>query len=200
MKSQNQVSVPNQLWVSYIGEILSNVDNPTMTSFRSKVPVQMNQYLDYWVIDENGKKRKNPNPTRNPFYDEGIINHSRKYKIVTGFDYVKSVNGRLKGEDKEQNFEGQDNWFEVVSKGLVTDKKTHSKLYFRYQYQDDSIIEQEYLFQNDLIGRELFEQYQKEKSNYENQGLDNPLKFQVCNLDNILEISIGGTKYVRELV
>jgi hypothetical protein len=200
MKSQNQVSVPNQLWVSYIGEILSNVDNPTMTSFRSKVPVQMNQYLDYWVIDENGKKRKNPNPTRNPFYDEGIINHSRKYKIVTGFDYEKSVNRRLDNEGKESDFESQENWFEVVSKGLVTDKKTHSKLYFRYQYQDDSIIEQEYLFQNDLIGRELFEQYQKEKSNYENQGLDNPLKFQVCNLDNILEISIGGTKYVRELV
>lgn len=200
MKSQNQVSIPNQLWVSYLGEILSNVDNPTITSFRSKVPVQMNQYLDYWVIDENGKKRKNPNPTRNPYYDEGIINHSRKYKIVTGFDYVKSVNGRLKGEDKEQNFEGQDNWFEVVSKGLVTDKKTHTKLYFRYQYQLDSTLEQEFLFQDDVIGRELFEQYEKEKSNYENQGLDNPLKFQVCNLDNILEISIGGTKYVRELV
>lgn len=200
MKSQNQVSVPNQLWVSYLGEILSNVDNPTITSFRSKVPVQMNQYLDYWIVDENGKKRKNPNPTRNPYYDEGIINHSRKYKIVTGFDYVKSVNGRLKGEDKEQNFEGQDNWFEVVSKGLVTDKKTHTKLYFRYQYQLDSTLEQEFLFQDDVIGRELFEQYEKEKSNYENQGLDNPLKFQVCNLDNILEISIGGTKYVRELV
>lgn len=200
MKSQNQVSIPNQLWVSYLGEILSNVDNPTITSFRSKVPVQMNQYLDYWIVDENGKKRKNPNPTRNPYYDEGIINHSRKYKIVTGFDYVKSVNGRLKGEDKEQNFEGQDNWFEVVSKGLVTDKKTHTKLYFRYQYQLDSTLEQEFLFQDDVIGRELFEQYEKEKSNYENQGLDNPLKFQVCNLDNILEISIGGTKYVRELV
>ncbi len=200
MKSQNQVSVPNQLWVSYIGEILSNVDNPTMTSFRSKVPVQMNQYLDYWIINEEGKKKKNPNPTRNPYYDEGIINHSRKYKIVTGFDYEKSVNRRLDNEGKESDFESQENWFEVVSKGLVTDKKTHSKLYFRYQYQDDSIIEQEYLFQNDLIGRELFEQYQKEKSNYENQGLDNPLKFQVCNLDNILEISIGGTKYVRELV
>ncbi len=200
MKSQNQVSVPNQLWVSYIGEILSNVDNPTMTSFRSKVPVQMNQYLDYWVINDEGKKKKNPNPTRNPYYDEGIINHSRKYKIVTGFDYEKSVNRRLDNEGKESDFESQENWFEVVSKGLVTDKKTHTKLYFRYQYQDDSIIEQEYLFQNDLIGRELFEQYQKEKSNYENQGLDNPLKFQVCNLDNILEISIGGTKYVRELV
>ena len=200
MKSQNQVSVPNQLWVSYLGEILSNVDNPTITSFRSKVPVQMNQYLDYWIVDENGKKRKNPNPTRNPYYDEGIINHSRKYKIVTGFDYEKSVNRRLDNEGKETDFESQENWFEVVSKGLVTDKKTHTKLYFRYQYQLDSTLEQEFLFQNDVIGRELFEQYEKERSNYENQGLDNPLKFQVCNLDNILEISIGGTKYVRELV
>lgn len=200
MKSQNQVSVPNQLWVSYLGEILSNVDNPTITSFRSKVPVQMNQYLDYWIINDEGKKKKNPNPTRNPYYDEGIINHSRKYKIVTGFDYEKSVNRRLDNEGKETDFESQENWFEVVSKGLVTDKKTHTKLYFRYQYQLDSTLEQEFLFQDDVIGRELFEQYEKERSNYENQGLDNPLKFQVCNLDNILEISIGGTKYVRELV
>jgi hypothetical protein len=200
MKSQNQVSIENQVWVSYIGEILSNVNNPTMTSFRSKVPVQMNQYLDYWVIDENGKKRKNPNPTRNPYYDEGIINHSRKYKIVTGFDYVNGVNRRRENEGLEGNFEGQENWFEVVSKGLVTDKKTHTKLYFRYQYQLDSTLEQEFLFQDDVIGKELFEQFQKEKSNYENQGTDNTLNFQVCNLDNILEISIGGTKYVREIV
>ena len=200
MKSQNVVSIENHLWNSYIGEILSNVNTPTITSFRSKVPVQMNQYLDYWIIDENGKKRKNPNPTRNPYFDNGIINHSRKYKIVTGFDYVVSVDKRREKEGIEEPFEPKENWFEIVSKGLVTDKKTHSKLYFRYQYQLDSTLEQEYLFNNDVIGKELFEQYEKERSNYENQGVENPCRFQVCDLNNILEISIGGTRYVREMI
>jgi hypothetical protein len=160
----------------------------------------MNQYLDYWVINEEGKKKKNPNPTKNPYYEEGIINHSRKVQINTGFDYVKSVNGRLKGEGKEQDFEGQDNWFEVISKGLVTDKSTRTKLYFRYQYLKTSTQDQEFLFQGNQIEKRLFESFMSETSNYENQGLDNPLRFQVCDLSNILKITIGGITYERELV
>ncbi len=194
------VSVPNNEWVSVVGEVLSNVNNPTFSSFVSKVKVKMNQYLDYWIINEEGKKKKNPNPTKNPYYEEGIINHSRKVQINTGFDYVNSVNGRLKKEGKEQDFEGQDNWFEVISKGLVTDKSTRTKLYFRYQYLKTSTQDQEFLFQGNQIEKRLFESFMTEKSNYENQGLDNPLQFQVCDLNNILKISIGGVTYERELV
>jgi hypothetical protein len=61
----------------------------------------------------------------------------------------------------------------------------------------DSTLEQEYLYKNDPIGRELFESYEKEKSNYENQGVDDPCRFQVCNLENVLELTINGTKYIR---
>jgi len=157
----------------------------------------MNKYLDYWVINEEGKKKKNPTPTPNPYYEEGIINHSRKYKIITGFDYVKSVTRRRNDEGIEEVFEPKENWFDVISKGLVTDKSTHSKLYFRYQYQNDSTLDQEYLYRGDRIGRELFEQFEVERSNYENQGVNDPCKFQVCDLDNILELTMNGTKYIR---
>ena len=197
---KNIVSVPNNEWVSVVGEVLSVVNNPTFSSFVSKVKVKMNQYLDYWVINEEGKKKKNPNPTRNPYYDEGIINHSRKVQINTGFDYVKSVNRRLENEGKESDFEGQDNWFEVISKGLVTDKSTRTKLYFRYQYLNTSTQDQEFLFQGNQIEKTLFESFMSESTKYENQGFYNPLQFQVCDLNNILKITIGGTTYERELV
>jgi len=184
-------------WKSVIGNVLNDVNSPTITSFISKVPVKMNKYLDYWVINEEGKKKKNPTPTPNPYYEEGIINHSRKYKIITGFDYVKSVTRRRNDEGIEEVFEPKENWFDVISKGLVTDKSTHSKLYFRYQYQNDSTLDQEYLYRGDRIGRELFEQFEVERSNYENQGVNDPCKFQVCDLDNILELTMNGTKYIR---
>jgi hypothetical protein len=194
-------------------EILSNVNFPDMISFISKVPVKMNQYLDYWITDENGKKSKNPNPTVNPFLESGIINHSKKFKIITGFDYVNSVNNRLKKEGKEQNFVGgfqptvnengevvpseREVWFEMISKGLVTDRKTHSKFYLRYQFLKDSVTDSEYLYNGNPILKQLFESYMTKKveDSYSNQGLDETLNFQVCDLNNITEISMGGEKY-----
>lgn len=184
-------------WKSVLGDVLTEVNTPQFVSLISKVPVQMNQYLDYWIFNDEGKKKKNPNPTRNPYYDEGIINHSRKFKIITGFDYVNSVTRRREDEGIEEVFESKENWFDVISKGLVTDKSTHSKLYFRYQYQLDSTLEQEFLYQGDRIGRELFQQFEKDRSNYENQGVNDPCRFQVCNLDNILELTINGTKFIK---
>lgn len=193
-------------------DILSNVNFPDMISFVSKVPVKMNQYLDYWITDENGKKSKNPNPTVNPFLESGIVNHSKKFKIITGFDYVNSVNNRLKKEGKEQNFVGgfeqkyddlgneipkREVWFDMISKGLVTDKKTHSKFYLRYQFLKDSVTECEYLYNGNPILKQLFESYMTKKveDSYSNQGLDETLNFQVCDLNHITEISMGGEKY-----
>ena len=120
---------------------------------------------------------------------------SKKYKILTGFDYVVSVNGRLEREGKESNFEGQENWFEVISKGLVVNKSNPNKFYFRYQYQFDSTTESVSYFENNPIEKVMYESFLTEKGNYENQGLDNPCRFQVCDLDNIRQISIDKEKY-----
>lgn len=195
--------------------ILSGVNNPDMISFVSMTPEKMNQYLDYWLIGENGKKSKNPNPTKNPFFEDSIYNLSRKYKIVTGFDYEKSINRRLEKEGKEPNFVGgykptideetgevkqREVWFDMISKGLVTDKKTHSKFYLRYQYQNDSIIGQsEYIFNGNPIMKEIFESFLTKKSDsYSNQGLDDTLNFQVVDVNNLVTISMG--KEVYELI
>jgi hypothetical protein len=119
---------------------------------------------------------------------------------VTGFDYEKSINRRLEKEGKESNFvsgEGREVWFDVISKGLVTDKKTRSKFYLRYQYLKDSTIGQpEYLYNGNPIEKQMFESFLTKKSErYTNQGLDDTLNFQVCDLNNILFLSMGGEVY-----
>ena len=175
--------------------ILENVNTPTFVSLISYTPEKMNKFLDYWIINNEGKKKKNPNPTINPYFESGINKLSKKYKIVTGFNYEDSINRRLEKEGKEGNFESQENWFEVVSKGLVVNKNNPNKFYFRYQYQNDSTIESTSYFEGNTIQKVMYESYLTEKGNYENQNLDNPLMFQVCDIDNIKQISINKEVY-----
>jgi hypothetical protein len=179
-------------------ELLRNVETPSFIAMVSKTPVDMAKYDAYW-IEIDGKRKKNPNAVPNPFFDLGIENLSRKYKILTGFDYAKSVNARLEREGKDADFVAKETWHLPISKALVTDRKTESKFYLRYQYMPDSTLETEYTYNGDPIGKELFKQYMADKSNsYANQGLDNTLNFQVCNVDNLLEVSMNGTRYVLQ--
>lgn len=214
---------PMELQRTELKRILSGVNNPDMVSYTSLTKQDMNQYLDYWMMVD-GHKKKNPNPTPNPYFENGIWKQSKMYKVVTGFNYPNSVNNRLKKEGKEPDFVGgyqnqipmrdingkvvldEDKnpimvdrlpWFEMISKGLVTDRKTQSKFYMRYQIQPDSEIGQpEFLFNGNPIMKQLFESYlTKSENHYDNQGLENPLLFLVCDLNNILTLSMGGEKY-----
>lgn len=192
-----EVLVPTQQMTrTDMKEILSQVNFPTFVSMITNTPVIMNKWLNYWNIDNNGKKTKNPNPTPNLFFDSGIFKLSKKYQIVTGFDYEKSVNRRLESEGKETDFESQENWFQPISKGLVTDKKTGMKFYFRYQYTPDSTIWKQYTYIGQPIEEELFKSFVRERDDtYGSQGLDNPLMFQVCDLNNILTLSYNKEIY-----
>lgn len=203
--------------------ILSEVNNPTWIGFTSRTPEDMKKFLDYWIM-VGEQKKKNPNPTPNPYFENGIWKVSKKYKINTGFDYIKSVNRRLEKEGKEPDFVGgfknqiplkdvngkvvkdeegnpimvdREPWFDVISKGLVTDKKTHTKFYVRYQYLKDSVIgTPEYFYNGNPILKEMFESYLSQSENfYDNQGLDNPLMFQVCDLRHIERMSINEEQY-----
>ena len=223
-EQMDNMTVTKVITRSELRTILEGVNNPDMISFVSRTPEKMNGFLDYWLIGENGKKTKNPNPTPNPYLEDGIYNLSRKYKIITGFDYEKSINRRLEKEGKEPNFEGgyktmvekeisvtdengftktevvevpREVWFDVISKGLVTDKKTRSKFYLRYQFLKDSTIgKPEYFHNGNPIEKMMFESFLTKKSEgYSNQGLDDTLNFQVCDLNNILFLSMGGEVY-----
>ena len=193
--------------------ILSEVNIPQFISFESKTPQKMNKWLDYWLMVE-GSKKKNPNPTPNPFMDNGIYNRQVKIDIVTGFDYEDSVNGRREKEGIETPFVGgykptfdedgeekpqREVWFNMISKGLVTDKRTESKFYLRYQFTERSHMkENDYTHNDNPIEKQMFEDYlvKKNTDSYSNQGLDNTLNFQVCDLRNILTITMNHHKYL----
>lgn len=173
-------------------DVLRNQNKPTFLSFVSDTECDMNKFVDYWVIID-GKKKKNPNPTPNPFY--GTRKISRRYKIVTGFDYENSVNGRREREGLERDFESKENWFQPLSKGLVTDKKTMSKYYLRYQYMNDSTLEKVYIHEGKVVNENDVKPYINPPSEYKNQGVEDTCNFQVVNLENLISITINGTKY-----
>lgn len=176
-------------------EILRNVNTPQFVSFWSRTSEKMNKYLDYWVINEEGKKKKNPTPTENPFFEKGIVKVSKKNRIITGFEYEDNVNRQREREGKEGDFVSKENWFNVLSKGLVTDKSTGSKFYLRYRYLPESTLITKSFHGKSSIDKQMYEQYLTERSDYENQDLDNPIRFQVCDLRNIHTLSIGGERY-----
>ena len=181
---------------SQLVNVLMGINTPQFVGMETETPVKMKKFLNYWLVGENGKRSKNPDPTTNPFIEDGILNRSRKYKIITGFDYENSVNGRLEKEGKDRNFESKGNWFNVVSKGLVVNKKNDTQFYFRYQYLEDSTLETKYTFEGDLIEKRMFQEYMEKKSTYSNQGLADTLKFQVVKVENIKNITINGVKYI----
>ena len=160
--------------------ILSTVNTPMFISIKSNTELPMNKKGNPWF---------------------GVRKISEKYKILTGFDYDQSIDGRQEKEGVEKidtNPNDRPQWFEQISKGLVTDKKTGEKFYLRYQYMTDSTLSSklspEPNFKND-IEKQMFESFKKKSSSYDNQGLENPLRFQVCDLRNIEEISIMGNHY-----
>jgi hypothetical protein len=198
MSTQKQTQV--QVTREEMKNILSEVNTPQFISMVTNVPQKMNKWLDYW-LEVEGSRKKNPNPTPNPYTDGSIIQHMKKIDIVIGFDYEKSVNGRREKEGKETDFvsgEGREPWFNMISKSIVTDKRTESKFYIRYQFTDRSHSDTpEYFHNGNPIEKHLFEDFlvKKNTDSYSNQGLDNTLNFQVCDLRHIEVITMNHTEY-----
>lgn len=177
---------------------LQTINSSTMVSLETLTPEKMNDYLDYWLVGQDGKKKKNPNPTRNPFVG-GVFSRTRMYKIVTGFDYEESVERRRVKEGLTPEFQNEDDkeiWYNLVSKGLVVHKDDPTKFYFRYQKLNNSTIEHRYEYRGNTIERQLFESYltKRNTEEYSNQGLDNPLRMKVVKLENIVRLNINGRR------
>jgi hypothetical protein len=141
------------------------------------------------------------NKTNNPFF--GRVRKEKFTVVQSGFDYEKSVNNRLKKEGKENDFKSVPNWMKLVDENnlfLVTDKKTETKFYFRYQYVSDKPIKTNYTLDGKKVNKDLLfsfiGKYLPKSKSYSNQNLDNPLRFSTVKLENIKEITINKTKYV----
>ena len=82
--------------------ILEENNTNQFISMVSKTPQKMNNFLDYWLMIE-GKKKKNPNPTPNPFIESGIYKEQYKIDVLTGFgDYENIIVNRLKKEGRTE--------------------------------------------------------------------------------------------------
>jgi hypothetical protein len=161
-----------------------------------EVEKKMNDYLDYWVIID-GKKKKNPNPTPNPFLPDGVYSRTRSFRMITGFDYTESVERRRKESGLTPEFQNEDDkeiWYTHISKSLVVHKDDPTKFYMSYQRSNNSLIEQKYLFRGNTIEKVLFQDYLTKKGEqYSNQGLtENPLRIEVVKLENIKRLNIDG--------
>lgn len=157
----------------------------------------LNKY-DAYFIEVNGKKKKNPNAVANPFFEGGIINYAEKINIVTGFDYVNSVEGRMKREGIEGEFEGGTSWHRAISRALSVHKNDENRFYFRYQYLDNSNQLLEHYHQNDQVAYHLFSQFLQQTNHYgiqKRHGLQDTCNIQVMAISNILTIHIDKHKF-----
>lgn len=176
---------------------LQNINQLCFLSMEMITPKRMNDYRDYWV-EIDGKKKKNPNPTPNPFTD-GIFSHSKMYRLITGFNYKETVERRRKRKKLVPTFQTPSDrkpWFIHISNCLVRHKEDESKFYFMYLRCHRSMLEHRYLYQNNPIEKQLFEDYLTKNNNpYGNQGLgDDSVPVEVVSLENIKTLHINGDR------
>lgn len=157
----------------------------------------LNKYDNYF-IQVGDKKKKNPNAVANPYFEDGIYNFTKKANLITGFDYVASVEGRMEREGLENDFVGGESWHRAISRSLSVHKNNPEKFYFRYQYLDNSNQVLEYYHKNDPIAYAMFQSFLQTNNHYSNQqkqGLTDVLQIQVISIENLITININKEKY-----
>jgi hypothetical protein len=236
MKTKEQVLV--RVTRTEMKSILMEVNTNQFISMVSRTPQKMNDYLDYWLIQENGKKKKNPNPTVNPYKDSGIYKEQHKIDVLTGFgsyDDIVMERGIKEGWTEDQinewlnrNQIKRDEYlnnspdtigksqveideimseydkkhqsrFTLLSNSLLTDSRTESKFYLRYVYTVRTHSKPS-VFTHEMneVDRQVFQGFltKKNTNSYQGQGLDHTFNIQQVELENIVELTMNGTKYI----
>ena len=181
-----------------VGILADYKGSAQFTAFRGISKREDLNKFDAYFVEVNGKKKKNPNAVVNPFYDDGIINYAEKIKIITGFDYVDSVEGRMKRDGIDNEFVGGTSWHRAISRALSVHKNDENRFYFRYQYLDNSNQLLEHYHKNDQVAYQMFSQFLQQNEHYgiqKRQGLENVCKIQVMSVDNLLTIHIDKHKF-----
>lgn len=196
-----------------VGKLLAYEGSAQFTAFRSITKRDdLNKY-DAYFVEVEGRKKKNPNAVLNPYMDNGIYNFAQKVDIVTGFDYVSSVERRMKKAGIETAFEKGESWHYAISRALSVHKgdmifnedgdyelTDNPRFYFRYQYLESSNQLLEHYHKNDAVAYQMFQSFLKKTEPYSNQkkqGLsdDDTLNIQVMGIKNILTLHLDGHRY-----
>ena len=132
----------------------------------------------------------------NPFYNELRKVQEKTYRLVT--DYQVRVWNNLVKEGKDPNTFNVESpsGKKHISKSLLTDTDTETKTYLMVEWFPEIKGTTEYEYRGNSIDKTLFEKWIRygESSN-EKQGLDREVKPITPDLDNVLEISVGGNRY-----
>ena len=136
--------------------------------------------------------------TGNPF---GVVWKVSKVSVLVNFHYDAGVVRRLEAEGKDPNdFIRGESWHVAVltDDGKLTPFCIHPKtgeLYIRCQLRGRG----ETTYFAEATGHELtkadIEAFLPKKSNYSNQGLDNPLEFLTYKLASVVEVVINGERW-----
>lgn len=131
--------------------------------------------------------------TGNPYFDQIFKVRSGNYLV--GNNYENRVNSNLEKEGKDADFvASKNNVGDHVTKVLLHNENT-GKYYLQYERFDNSPIETVYHYNGLPIEKAKFERFISGSNNYENQGLDKTVKVMSVTVDNILMITVNGTKY-----
>ena len=134
------------------------------------------------------------NKTGNPFF--GRIRKVRRGNFLVGNDYEKRVIVGQGNEGQEQDFEAQASKVGVhVSKVRLFNANTQNS-YVSYERFDNSPIETCYIDENgNEVDYNLFKQFITGGSDYKNQGLQKPVKWQTVTTTNVDLFTMNGTTY-----
>jgi hypothetical protein len=172
-----------------VNELMEIIKNLEVTTPNTMVGIKMRTLF-------RDDLKKSENKEINPYYKQVFKVSTKSYRLVT--DYEKRVKNNLKKEGKNPEL------FQVespkgkrhVSKSLLVDTQTESKLYVMVEWFPEVKGTTTYEFQGSPIDKVLFEKWiSKSESSNKKQNLDREVKPITPELENILEFSIDGKKY-----
>jgi hypothetical protein len=135
--------------------------------------------------------------TINPYYKQLYKVTEKRYKLVT--DYSKRVqNNRTKEENNEVFVVEAPKGKKHLSPCVLTDTATETKFYLMLEWFPEVKGTTEFLHNNDPIALSLFEKWVVNyDSNNAKQDIERTVNVITVNIDNILEMSLNGVRYVR---
>jgi len=154
------------------------------------------------TMSKNGKmvqKDRKDKTKKNPYW--GDCFKTQDANDMINFHYDAGVLRRLEKEGKTaDSFKQGESWHQPILRtdGTLTPfcckKSDPRQIYLRFMLNASNNVEY-HTADGKKIDTENVKPYLCERSNYENQGLEKPLIFQVWGIDDITRITLNGQRY-----
>lgn len=155
------------------------------------------QIIAFTAVTDARLKKNSTEFGRHQF---GMVWKRNRITGMVNFHYDAGVLRRLEKEGKSPKiFERGESWHEpVMHEGKLTPfckHKGNGDFYLRIMHLSN-VGEPTYLSDIGELTKEQVQPWLPAESRYENQGLDEPLRFLVYKLEGIQELTLSGTDYL----